>query len=191
MATTFTSFTPAAQRVGYLGLGADNLNNPIPRAELNFAVYAGVVTAAAAGEDQQLDVTCTLPPGYGYTLIHMSAWWFDAEAADTADWDADFRSFVSNVNAGSDPGSWLSGIAMPGSNIWHQSAVLTGRTFVAADLPQKIIIPLNGRSGLLTARNTNVTIDGGPLTFYFLAKFLEFDLNQAYHWAVNTPWPTR
>lgn len=191
MATTTTTLTLASSRVAYIGVGVADGNNPIPRAELNFISYGGVVTAAAAGEDQLLSVVMSLPASYAYVLAHCSMWMFDAETGDMADWDTAFNALLTNVTSGTAPGSWISGIRFSSDALWSRSAVLKGRTYVGTELPQKIIIPNVAGNARMVCDLRNLTVDGGPMTLYFLAKFLEFDLNQATHWAVNTPWPVR
>lgn len=191
MATTDTIITPDIYRIPYIGVGPPSVDNPIPIAEINHVSFNATVTAAAAGEDQKLVVKCDLPQGYGYVLSHMSMWMYDAEVGDMADWDTSMNSYLTNVGSGSTPGSWISGTRIKSDGLWTRSSTLKGATYLATELPQKVVIPSLGVKGQFYTEMRNLVIDGGPMTFYFLAKFLEFDLNQSYHWAVNTPWPVR
>lgn len=189
MATTTTTFTPAYNRQAYIGFGFQgSLETPIPQAELNFIIYGETVTEAAAGLDQAIIVNCDLPAGYAYISRGVNVLLEDQEVGDIADWDTDWRAFAVNSLVAS-PSRWLSGIPLEGGLSWFHSATLSGRTFKADAFPK--LINCNDGPGLLRGGLINPTIDGGPMALYWVASFLEFDLNQARHWAVNTPIPVR
>lgn len=189
MATTSTAFAPAGIRFGYIGQNQD-FQMPIPRAELLFVINAGAITLAASAEDQDFSISCLLPEGYGYVLSDCSAYLQDAEVGDIADWSASMHSFLSNSN-NADAKRWFAAQRIQGGDVVGVTSVIGTRAYQLVQASTKIIIPIAGNSGQLKVTGFNSTVDGGPMTLYFLAKFLEFDLNQSYHWAVNTPWPVR
>jgi len=71
------------------------------------------------------------------------------------------------------------------------NSTLDGATYIPrSPLVKKLIIPqLSG--ALMRLVTFNLTIDGGPVTTNYYARFLQFDLNQAYRAIVNTPVPVR
>lgn len=186
MATTATPFTPEPQRFAYVGIGSQSVDNPIPQAEVIFALFNQVVTAAAAGEDQNFSITCNLPKGYGYILSSVSLGLSENEAGDLANWNSDLRA---RLTAGDN--LWRATPLFTASALYLRTAVLKGRSFQIPDPPNKIILSIGDNQATFAAESWTATIDQGSLAIDFLAKFLQFDLRQAYHWAVNTPWPVR
>lgn len=165
------------------------VGTPIPMAELNFVSVGGTLTEAAAGQDQCAIIACNLPKGYAYIFAGAEMDIQEAEAGDIADWNLDWRSYL--LNTGTAGGEqWLAGIKMTGDRAYNFSATLQGRIFKAQPI-SKVVIPVYDTDALYQVQGCNVTIDGGPMTLYFLATFLQFDLNQAHHWAMNTPIPVR
>lgn len=195
MATTTTEFNPNPIRFSYIGLPPDSdVTSPIPKAEINFIINAGVVTAAASGEDQEYMIHCALAPGYAYVLMNVNMYILAASVADSADWEDNANAWTSNANVhGGQPdfvGRYLSGLRLEGITT-NPGNGLGLKTYQVGNVTNNIILPLRGYPGALHISNINDTIDGGALTMYFVARFLEFDLQQAHHWAINTPWPTR
>jgi len=186
MATTTTNFTPAPSRFSYSGLDVPS-NVPIPAAEISFRVDAGTVTAAAAAEDQKWQLHCYLAEGYAYILKGLNLYIYDAEAGDMADWTNQVACWLTNNTDGAP--QYIIGLPMAG-DIALTTAVLKSASWQVA-LPKKIIIPLGGHQGELHLAQFNPVADGGPMTLYFQADFLQFSIEQAHHWAINTPWPVR
>lgn len=191
MATTTTTVIPILIRTPYQFPYGSTENTPVPSAEINFSAYEVAITAAAAGESQKLTIGVNLPGQYAYQLTYLSAFMTDNEAGDMADWGADFRAFLSNTNSGSSTGAWLAGLCLDGCGLWAHSATRKGRTWKLDKVPDKMVIPITGTTGRLQLDNWNLSIDGGPMTLSFSAKFLQYDLAQAYNWAANTPIPIR
>lgn len=191
MATTATNFVPSPLRTAFIGLPPvfDTIQTPIPQAELNFVVNA-TVTAAASGEDQSLKVTCDLPQGYGYIFRGCEIMFDEAEVGDVEAWSTDWRAFLKNTTAATGVGSWLAGVKLTSAVVYDLSSTLSGVILTAPGL-SKILIPVLGEDGRFQVTSRNTTIDEGPMTLVFLATFLQFDLNQAHHWSVNTPFPVR
>lgn len=191
MATTQTFLQPAPQRTGYIGLGLNDVSSLIPQAEVNFILRADTVIEAAAGKDQQLIIRCDLPAGFAYIFQGAQLLCDETEAGDMADWNTDLRSFLQNTTAAAPAqGRWLYPLSFTGGDLVNNSAVLKSRTFIA-EAQSKLVIPLFGTVARMDSAFWNVVIDGGALTINFVAKFLEYDLNNAYHWAINTPIPVR
>lgn len=184
MATTSTTFTVAEARFGFISEIVNISESPIPKAEIIYAITGGTVTAAAAGEDQEMIIFCPLRQGYAYVLTEMEMLFREAEAGDIGDWDASMTATTTN-------GAWVAANRFDGGIAVNNSTSLQDRTFKCAQPTQKIIIPTGPAAANLFIRGWNTSIDGGPMTVNFLARFLEFDLQQAHHWAIQSQFPVR
>lgn len=185
MATTTTAFIPERARFGFIAPEAGYLieSMPVPKAELIYAITAGVVAAADTGEDQAFSIACLLPDTYGYVLTEGSVFLRDTEAGDIDDWGDDLTCTLTD-------GNWLAAQDMIGGKVTPNTSTLGDRTYVIKNPSSKIITPI-GTGGNLFTRGWNKTIDNGPMTLWCLFRFLEFDLRQVHHWAINTPFPVR
>jgi len=189
MATTATTFNPAPTRTPFISQGIDLVGTPVPRAELRFAIVGDEITAAASGESQSCLVVCSLPKGYAYYFMGCEIDLLETEAGDVVGWNADWRTYLLSSDTTGALRS-LSGIKCTGCVPYYWSAALKGRIYQAAPI-QRIIIPVYDTGAKYQCQNVNVALDGGPVTTYFTATFLQFDLNQAFHYALNTPQPVR
>jgi len=193
--TTLTEFSPSPERFSFIGLppgyNQDASAIPIPAAQISFRVYGGTIAAAAGAADQSFRIHCLLREGYAYILNDVSMYLTDAEAGDIADWGTKVTAYTSNVADGETGESpWLAGVPMEGINVINGSTALGAGIYTPARIPQNIIIP-NSANAELHLNMFNAQTDGGPITLYLLATFLEFSIQQAHHWAINTPWPVR
>lgn len=189
MAITATSFTPGIKRFAYIAPVAppDSWLTPIPRGEALFAINDGSVLAAAAGASQSFSITCVLPSTFAYIMMEASIELYDQEAGDIATWDSSIRCSVrEDVTAP----AWTASPRMDAGSTYSLSAVLKGKSYQVADVPRKMIVP-GIAGGLAYFEAMTTTIDLGILKINALIKFLEFDLNQAHYYAVNTPVPVR
>jgi len=193
MAVATTAFTPLLTRFPYIAPipPPDSWLTPIPRGEALFFLKNGQIAEPGAGDSQRFTITTALPPTFAYVLMEVTIMTSDLEDGDQADWDAGFRCYLQSIDG--DPGGWLSPMLLDGGSIYHAEAAASaraGRTFQVLHISNKILIP-GPAGGRLQIEGGNLNIDGGALNISFLIKFLEFDLNQAQLFAVNTPIPVR
>lgn len=183
MATTVTNLTPLGMPFPYIGIGvpAAQYITPIPSAEFIF-LSQDAITVAAAGEAQQLNIICTLPRSFCYALVESV---LQIRGADSADWqqactctttDGDSILPVDYSNVG-------------GVSILGQTNFI--KTYVARDIPNRLLVPRTVADGALELDVFNSTVDGAVGSLFFFARFLRFDRNQSQHWQVNTPVLTR
>jgi len=189
MAITATPFTPLLKRFGYIAPvpPPGSWLTPIPRGEALFTQSAGSITAAAAGESQSFSITCSLPNTFAYVLMEFSIELIDTEVGDLADWDTSFRCFLQDGLADT---TWIAGLRLDAGGAYSEGATLKGQTYQLLRPPTKLVVP-QPAGGRFFVNGFNNTIDGGPVGCIFMAKFLEFDLNQAHLSGMNTPFPTR
>lgn len=186
MTVTTTTLNLVGKNIPYIGAAPtqDQWQSIIPRAEKIYGTTSSSVTVAGAGNEQSLVVKCVLPEGFGYALVESSISLF---GADIADWTP--TAFAEMVDSVASP-SYRDTFIADGSGIWATSTTALGRTYRCHECPSKIVIPA-ADGGQLIYRVFNSTQDGVVMTCYAYFRFLVFDLNQAYFWAVNTPIPTR
>lgn len=192
MSIDTTVFTPTMIRFPYIAPPAlaipDSWLTPIPRGEGIFSIFNGVVAAPSAGDSQSLSINCILPNSFAYVLVEVTCRLQDTEIGDSADWDDNMQSYVTDDASN---GSWLAAPQTPGLRYrTNNLQVVGGQAFQMMLPPKKMILPKSDEGGLFLT-NYNNSIDGGPMQIFFMAKFLEYDLNQAHFFAVNTAVLTR
>lgn len=184
-----TPFTPPLTRFAYISPTPppNSWLTPIPRGEAIFSVFFDTIAAPSAGDSQSMSITCALPTTFAYILMEATVEIYDAEVGDTADWDPALRA---TVRESASQGEWIATPRMDAGAAFSISAILKGKVYQMLDPPKKMIIPKVGGGEVFFAMQ-NTSVDGGPMTCNALVKLLEFDLNQAHYYAVNTPVPVR
>lgn len=181
MATTATLFTPTGKAFPFIGIGvaAAQLITPIPSAEFVFQIIGGTVTVAAGGEDQSILVNCNLPRSFCYVLVELTC---RIESGDAADWL--LASSCTLQDSAAEPDTV---IPIVFENVSFGALGSGQRTYQAANVPSKLIVPLSVDNGVLATFFKNPVVDGVAGTLHFYARFLRYDRNQAQFWQVNTP----
>lgn len=191
MATTVTSFTPNPLLFSYTGLPAGDLRANLPRAEVHFGgpQLSANVTVAAAGEDQRIDITCVLPSGYAYVLreLHLGM-----QNDDVADWEDNGFTTFQNATTDADRTTFVPmGINSPGGGA-NGPALFRWKNWTLTDPIRQVTLPAIGNQGLeFFLSLQNPVIDGAAGFAHFQIRFLQYDIEQAHHYAVNNPIPTR
>lgn len=158
-----------------------------------FSTVDDTVTAAAAGKDQKLTVDCKLSAGFAYILVDWSACLEDGtDDGDTLDW-SDHAALALNENHDTAASSiWVYNMGAEKPAIGLDAGLSTSAEYRPYNprFLTKLLIP-SSTGAKLQFVIWNLTIDGGAMTFTYFARFLQFDLNQAYRAIVNTPVPVR
>jgi len=186
MAVATTTFTPAPLIFPYAGLdtlGGDRSAHPF--AELRFTVLSGAVAVEAGGDSQKVDVTCNLPVNFAYTLMNAH---YAIFGADIADWENGCDSFwTDGFGSGNNTRSMISPIAT-----WNEAVSETAKVFRFDIAHLGVLLPNSPASQpQFRVRNANPVINGSVMAINFHARFLQFNIEQAYNFAVNSPTPTR
>lgn len=194
MATTSTTFTPGATLVPYIGPIPTQLlwDTIIPRAEILFTEKAGAVIAAAAGDDQRFLFDCIMPTGFAYAFQDFSMGIIGAEAGDIDDWEDNANLTLRDSSLSAADSTWIYQLGAEKAPAAAAISPTLDRGVYRSFAPylKKLIIP-RPSGGILQFLAYNLTIDGGPITIEGFARFLQYDLNQAYRAIVNTPVPVR
>lgn len=187
MATTETTFTPAAKPFPYIGVGvpAAQLITPIPSAEVVFTIDGGAVTVAAAGASQKIEINCILPRSFCWVLAESS---FFLRGASVDDWDDECRCSLRDANTNADT---TMPIEYAAHGLGHNSATDFSKTYVANHIPQKMVISRMETDPRLQIELWDVVIDGVAAVIHFYARFFRYDRIQSQYWMVNTPVLTR
>lgn len=195
MSVVKTTFTVIPTEQLFVGAGGmDKINTFIPRSELIFSRIAGVVILSGSGDTQHCSIVINLPRGYGYVLSDWSFYLRETVSGDLLNWDAAPTCYL--VDSPTDP-TWIKHVAMGRAGLSKTDAGLNQYTYYASDLCTKMIIPKNppnpdaGDTGRLQCDITCQTTNQAALLIYCFAKFLKFDLNQAWGYMANTPIPVR
>lgn len=195
MAITATDLTPEPTRVPIIGpimTTKDSWMTQVPKAEIVFSGNNETVTAAAAGESQRLRIHCLMPKGFAYVFMEGSVQMRETEVDDLNDWSDNASCLITADEILLNDFVYYKQIDKPAEGAPSSSETLKEAvyTFRHEGL-NKVINPRNNSQPVLRFDTTNLVIDGGPLTTYFYFRFLQFDLNQAFYWAVNSPFATR
>lgn len=185
MATTQTSLTPTGIPFPYIGIGvpAAQLPTPIPSAEIIFVENNTAITVAAAGADQRLFINMALPRSFCYVLVEST---MQIRGADSADWDDNAVCTIRDSDASAEAIIAVDYCNL-GGGVGHTATTNVVKTYVARDIPNRLIIPRSVDDAFMEVDIFNAVIDGTVMAVYFFARFLRFDRNQSQFWQVNTP----
>ena len=183
--TVVTTLTPDPVRFPLSGIAElDRNRTPVPDAELIFRLEGEAISDGDA-TGQRINVNMNLPVGYAYYIVEVACEVINATAVNFEDCA---RMACSNTTAA-------------GASERFAYANLDGKTVAAgaASGPTKTytidrmklpttLLPANnaaagGRVGIKVS-NTNASETG--YTFNLFARVLEFEISQAYNYAVNT-----
>jgi len=194
MAVVTTAFSVALgnmrmQTIPYVGGGSmEKVNTPIPRAEINFEINNGAVTLSGVGDSQTIDITCVLPLSFAYVVQEISL--TNLVGVDGDAWEPIGICRIRNNSI--ELPTWKHSMDLFSRGHYFVSATTRGRGYHLASPGElnRMIIP--GTSANLVIQLSNITLNQSAMTIDgFLARFLVFDVNQAYFYGGNTPIPVR
>lgn len=184
MATTTSSFTPYARPHPWKGITDPAREfSAAPRGELRFSVDGGTVTAAAAGNDQRIAVTCNLPIGFAYTFAECFMR-TNLAAADQGDWDTIAQIAYMNGSNTNDP-DYVE-IFFPQKMV---SGTVSGtlNLFDPPEMPKITLQPIGNEAASVQWNLYNLVIDGGAGALDFFARFYIYDYEQGNAYEMNSP----
>lgn len=197
MTLTTTTLAPKAELVPFISPvpSQDLWNSIIPRGEIIFSEIGTAIITGGAGNEQRIVITLNLPAGYAYAFREFSFYLEDVDdAGDVNDWD-DTGSFAIQSDSTSATASkwvWYGQITKP-AVAGHSTIILLNGTYQLGypeESLSKIIIPAKA-GAKASVQLFNVVQDGGAMYSNLYARFLQYDLNQAYRSILQTPVPVR
>lgn len=188
MATTTTTIALTGRNFPLIGLtGYGYPSNAIPRSELLFDGAANAITVAAAGEDQIVSITMSLPRGYAYVLLEAT---LRIYGADVADWDDCAGAELQDSDVSPQFLAHMS-FCNPGGEVAHSAGGVALKTYQVERPIQKVILCDRPGNGRLWVSCMNTTIDGVVMNCNMYARFARYDLEQARYFAVSAAVPVR
>lgn len=193
MAVITTSFSIALgnmkmETVPYVGAGdMAKTGTPIPRSEVNFTVSDGAVTLSGSGDSQTLNLTCELPLSFAYVVQEISI--HNLVGIDAENWEDKGQC---RIRVYTTEGSWKHSLDLFSRGHFFSTATTNGKSFHLASPGElnRLVIP--GTRANLVIALSNPTLEQSAMVLDgFLARFLVFDVNQAYNFGANVPIPVR
>lgn len=186
MARITSTFTPEPDVFPYAGMAeaqADKLN--IVRAELRFQINGDAITISGAGDDQEAVIDVNLPRNFAY--VHLESH-IGIICTDSTQWESVAWGGLQNGRGGMTR-DWIA----PIEHFSNGATTFGGRRIWTAQAQVKsVILPASpGENGEWQFRVGNPTLDQAAGTMFALIRFLQFDVEQAHHFAVNNPMPVR
>ncbi len=173
--------------------GFTNLPDPIseksaiPRAELFYIVNRSKNPNNVAAGSDVIQIVCELPQAFAYVLSEVHCR-LATSGADEA-WDVDMQADIADNKFFNQ-----SDVLVP--FVGHSSADIQAgtqpRDYVFMDnIPKTVIICQPGQEGraIFNVNRTGDTLAIGNLSFF--CRVLQFDVDQAHRYEVNTPIPVR
>lgn len=186
MADITTTFSITPQLLGFSGLDEAMRNNSqVPRQEVIYNVLDGDIPLTGVGDNQIISITTALPSGYAYVLAEVSMM-LSAASGTTNGFADTFAGFVVDGVSGRNFQRFFE-MTAPGLIIAGPQTALPARCYSPRNLPQVVILPPEGEVSLMALLIKNATAGDVAYKLNFFARFLMYDVNQAHHWAVNTP----
>lgn len=156
----------------------------MPRSEIIYAGENEIVTLGGVGDEQRLDITCDLPQNFSYALAELHA---DISTAGgtTNTWDVDAIAFIVDATG---PDRTVN-VSMPVTAGGVVDDIVLPRRVYKLENPMKaVLVPPPNSTGAKLGITFNNDVQGavGALVTFFI-RFYQYDIEQAHHYAVNTP----
>lgn len=178
----------AMETIPYAGAGGMAMvNTPVPRAEVNFTFQSGAVTLSGSGDTQSLTISCALPPSFAYIVQEVSI--TDLAGVDGDNWD---NFGISRIRVDTPDKTWKHSLDLFSRGSYQSSPTTRGKSYhlAAPGELNRMLIPLVSANLVILLQNPT-TQDSAMIVGAFFARFLQFDVNQAYFYGANVPLPVR
>lgn len=205
MATIGTTATPDQRYQPYVGLPElQRAQSGIARAEV---IFSDVVAwpASGAGNDSYLEFNIELDNNYGHILTDMSCWMFRAATGFEVEAVGRIRikpdssvaaetivhPLVSYAGRSDGSNTAIGSMTPKEYNTQHPTDNGYEMVFTLANpKPTYVIYPYTNPgkgSSTVDVVFSDPELNNFSKTVYFVAKFLQYDISQGYHWAINSP----
>lgn len=182
---TDTTFTPDLKKFAIIGLPADQDRSSVPRAELIFTVSSGSVLDPGPGNAQRVLITPLMPAGFSYSIqeAYISVKGLEVDSWQTTGWVI--------VNTGALLGTTVR-IEIPSAptSLYSDGAQFNIGYVWKNVFPGNLLMP-SDTGASATFKVSNIVDDKAAATIQFMCRVLQYDIEQAHHYQVNTPILTR
>ena len=159
----------------------------LPRSTVRYSCVDVSIPASGAGNDRAISCSMAMPENFAYALTEV-----EALVRGPAGGDIGFETafsqielFVGSTRVRRVPLSYKFDQGVQMSSVYRKSNVFR------VEPPKEVFLPDAEGMMFLTFQLMDATINGPDALFSFNCRFLQFDVNQAHHVAVNTPTLTR
>lgn len=188
MATVTTTITPTQAPFALAGLpDPERDHSMVPRREMRLYTLAAPIALTGVGDNQQVNIIANLPRNFAWRLIDLSFRIFPG-AGDTNGFPASCLGLIGITNDALSAQLYYpfemsrTAVAMA-SNIEYFA-------YRPLQLPREVWLPPEPNGVVqvgIYMYNTTANDVGYTLDFY--GRALEYGVEQAHHWEVNTPQP--
>lgn len=186
MAAVNTNLSLNSQLFGWAG--QENDLGITPRAELRF-FGSEVLAATGAGNNQAITITIQLPPNFAYVLESYRLQLVGQNSATNPSWSP-LSGLLAESNTGN--GRWSVPVQSPVPTAGFNGSAVPLTTWTVQDKPQIMIFDgTGGGNSLIQMSTLNATANDTQYVTHFFARFLVYDIAQAFNVSVNTPLLTR
>lgn len=161
------------------------------RAEVRAQARNQAIAAVGVGDNQSVTISMTLPENFAYVLTDFTLNILRTTAAATYNWPLQGELvFFDAVASGSRTREYQLGLTSPGTGVKSGDQELA--TYKPIDVYSGLVFTrVSGENMLFQADLFNQTANDGAYSLDVTARFLQFDINQAFALAVNTAVPVR
>lgn len=186
MAVTTTNFTPPPVVFPFLGLGQLGLDrSSVPRSELLFKEFGGdAITAGGVGNTQRSTIICNLPQNFAYAIaeIHIS---LRTIAGTTNSWNKHAKVLYSDAQASER--TFKVPLALQSQGVTDTESDPTVVYSLVRNVNSVLVPPTGTMGQSLNITFNNAVEDAPETTLVAFIRVYQFDIEQAHHYAVNTP----
>ncbi len=191
MAIVRTTITGVPQLFPYSGTGAImQMQGERPRGEIRFNFDAVAVALTGVGDNQQVFVSLTLPQSYAYTIAD-AFFALTSEAAGTNNFPNQGHASFNDRASGSPINQSVPLEFTSAGSVGVTATDNARKTYNVGKVPQGLMVPQPGQNPAMFSQYTNTTANDAAYTAKGYFRFLQFDIDQAYHVLVNSPTPVR
>lgn len=214
MALVTTTLTPKVFKVPFTGPGEQQRQGSrAARAEIYFSINSGAWAAAGAGNDRSLVIPLSLPKDFAYLCTDVSlqvrtasTYTYASNAAvltftpdpSTNGFAPYYTNMVSPMWTGATPAVQAATTTISAAQIRNENQIIikdavdpvqTSKTYTPEKLPSFLLFPYTDTRYQSNADVTlgDVLESGNVASIFFLARFVQYDISQAYSWAPNSP----
>jgi len=215
MASVLTTITPKLFKVPFTGPpDIARRGSTIARAELLFTVNSGDWPAPGTGNDKRLDIDLDLPKDFAYLCTDLSLMIEGASGGfvyannhgdiqfnsdpSTNGSAPDYRLLKSEFWSGTDPGYTGPTTTVANSIVRNESQIIgtdasdtltTRKIYAPQSLPGYLLFPYTDTryQSTVKVKLESVLDADGANSFFFFARFVQYDIAQAYNWAPGSP----
>lgn len=190
MADVTTVIAPKTTVIPYTGIVEPAVNQTrFARAEVRFTARDEAVAATGGGDNQLLAIRMNLPAGFAYVMTDYTMA-IDNAGAGSLTWPS--LGYMTTFDALA-PANRTVDIQTPitSNGVMKYSSAGEIEVFAPSNLWRGVIIPIETSQTRVQVNHYNTTDAGVAVNIDVAARFLQFDINQAWDTAVNSSIPVR